>query len=196
MDNGTSKNMTKTTDNNTLVFPLKTRLRDGTRILIRPLQPEDRADLLRGFGKLSIGSRRFRFLMPIHKLSRYQLSALMEVDQKNHVAVGVKDIGRLDKPGIAIGRFVRVAEKSGTAEFAITVIDEYQNRGLGTLLLELLIRAAQERGIEVLQGFLLDDNLAMIRLLGRFGAVIKREAGNVLQADLQVEPPTPSNTPT
>ena len=188
--------MTKTTDNNTLVFPLKTRLRDGTRILVRPLQPEDRTDLLRGFEKLSIGSRRFRFLMPIRKLSKYQLSALMEVDQKNHVAVGVKDIGRPGKPGIAIGRFVRVAEKSRTAEFAITVIDEYQNRGMGTLLLELLIRAAQERGIEVLQGFLLDDNLAMIRLLRRFGAVIKREAGNVLQADLQVAPPTPSNSPT
>jgi RimJ/RimL family protein N-acetyltransferase len=189
MGNGMNK-MTKTTNHDTLVFPLKTRLRDGTRILIRPLQLEDRADLLRGFDKLSMGSRRFRFLTPIRKLSQYQLSALLEVDQINHLAVGVKDIGRPGKPGIAVGRFVRLEEKSRTAEFAITVIDEYQNRGLGTLLLNLLIRAAHERGIEVLQGFLLDDNVTMIRLLRRFGAVIKRDSGNVLQADLQVDPPT------
>lgn len=180
--------MTKTTDQTSLVFPLKTKLRDGTRILIRPLQLEDREDLVRGFEKLSMGSRRFRFLTPIRKLSQYQLRCLIEVDHLNHVAVGVKDIGRPGKPGIAVGRFVRLEEESLTAEFAITVIDEYQKRGLGTLLLELLLRAAQERGIEVLQGFLLDDNLAMIRLLERFGAVIKRDSGNVLQADLPVAP--------
>jgi RimJ/RimL family protein N-acetyltransferase len=180
--------MTKTTDQTSLVFPLKTKLRDGTRILIRPLQLEDREDLVRGFEKLSMGSRRFRFLTPIRKLSQYQLRSLIEVDHLNHVAVGVKDIGRPGKPGIAVGRFVRLEEESLTAEFAITVIDEYQKRGLGTLLLELLLRAAQERGIEVLQGFLLDDNLAMIRLLERFGAVIKRDSGNVLQADLPVAP--------
>ena len=70
-----------------VVFPLKTRLRDGTRILIRPLQLEDTADLLRGFQKLSMDSRRFRFLSPIRKLSKYQLTSLVEVDQINHVAI-------------------------------------------------------------------------------------------------------------
>jgi RimJ/RimL family protein N-acetyltransferase len=109
------------------------------------------------------------------------------VDHLNHVAIGVKDIGRPGKPGIAVGRFVRLEEESPAAEFAITVIDEYQNRGLGTLLLELLMRAACERGIEYLQGFLLDDNLAMIRLLERFGAVIKRESGNMLRAELPID---------
>lgn len=178
--------MTNNTGLSAPEFPLKTKLRDGTRILIRPLQPEDHADLLRGFEKLSIGSRRFRFLSPIRKLSKYQLSSLIEVDHLNHVAVGVKDIGRRSKPGIAVARFVRLEEESRTAEFAVTVIDEYQNRGLGTLLLDLLIGAANQRGIEVLRGFLLDDNLAMMRLLERFGAAIKRETGNVLQADLPV----------
>ena len=178
--------MTKTTELTTPVFPLKTKLRDGTRILIRPLQLEDRADLVRGFEKLSMGSRRFRFLVPIRKLSEYQLRSLIEVDNLNHVAVGVKDIGRRGKPGIAVARFVRLEAESHIAEFAITVIDEYQNRGLGTLLLEILMKTAHTRGIEVIRGFLLDDNVAIIRLLERFGATIKRESGNVLQADLPV----------
>jgi GNAT superfamily N-acetyltransferase len=178
--------MNRTTEQSTVVFPLKTKLRDGTRILIRPLRPDDRADLLHGFEKLSMDSRRFRFLTPIHKLSKYQISALVEVDHLNHVAFGVRDIGRRGQPGIAIGRFVRLEEEPSAAEFAVTVIDEYQNRGLGTLLFELLIKTARERGIEVLRGFLLVDNAAMVRLLEHFGARIKRESGNVLQADLQV----------
>jgi RimJ/RimL family protein N-acetyltransferase len=183
--------MTKTIQTETIVFPIKTKLRDGTKVLVRPLQPEDKKDLLQGFGKLSIGSRRFRFLSPIRKLSAYQLKSLIEVDQVNHVAIGVKDIGRLGKPGIAIGRFVRLDTEPNTAEFAITVTDEYQNRGVGTLLAGLLMRAAQGRGIEILRGFLLDDNLAMIRLLGNLAARMKRETGNVLQADLRVGASSP-----
>lgn len=174
-------------ENSAVVFPLKTKLRDGTKILIRPLQPDDRADLLHGFEKLSLDSRRFRFLTPIHKLSKSQISALVEVDHLNHVAFGVRDIGRRGQPGIAIGRFVRLEAEPSTAEFAITVIDEYQNRGLGTLLTALLVRTAHERGIEALRGFLLADNSTMIRLLEHFGAFIKRESGNVLQADLPVD---------
>jgi RimJ/RimL family protein N-acetyltransferase len=172
------------------VFPLKTKLRDGTRILIRPLRLEDRADLVRGFEKLSAGSRRFRFFTPIHKLSDYHLRTLIEVDDRNHVAIGVKDIGRRGNPGIAVARFVRLEEQPNVAEFAVTVIDEYQNRGLGTLLLDILRTTALDRGIEVLRGFLLDDNVAMMKLLERCGASIKRDSGKVLQTDLRISPGT------
>jgi len=119
-------------------FPLKTRLTDGTRILVRPLKPEDRNDLLKGFEKLSIASRRYRFLSPIRKLTERQLQLLLDMDNVNHVAIGVRDIGRLKKPGIAIGRMVRYEQQPEIAEFAITVIDEYQKRGIGTLLIRLL----------------------------------------------------------
>jgi ribosomal protein S18 acetylase RimI-like enzyme len=180
--------MTKTVGSNALAFPLKTELADGTRVLIRPLLPEDRAKLVRGFEKLSIDSRRFRFMTPIRKLSEYQLRSLIEVDQQNHVAIGVQDIGRSGKPGIAIGRFVRLEDEPHVAEFAVTVIDEYQNRGLGKLLIKILINAAAQREIDVLRGFVLEDNRIMIKLLENFGASIKRESGNVLQADLPVTP--------
>ncbi|MCK5008381.1 MAG: GNAT family N-acetyltransferase [Spirochaetales bacterium] len=183
--------MTETVQTEAIVFPIRTKLQDGTKMLIRPLQRSDRNDLIRGFSMLSMGSRRFRFLTPIRKLSEYQLKSLIEVDQLNHVAIGVKDIGRLGKPGIAIGRFVRLEDEPTIAEFALTVSDEYQNRGIGKLLTRLLMRVARERGIQVLRGFLLDDNLAMIRLLESFGARTKRETGNVLQSDLPVVMATP-----
>ena len=178
--------MTEITETKAIVFPYKTRLRDGTRILMRPLRLEDREDLVRGFEKLSMDSRRYRFLTPLRKLTDYQLKSLIEVDNPNHVAIGVKDIGRWGKPGIGVARFVRLESEPLIAEFAITVIDAYQNRGLGTLLLEILMTLAHDRGIEVLRGFLLADNMAVIRLLERFGARIKRESWNVFQADLPV----------
>ena len=177
---------TNSTAADTLVFPQKIKLRDGTRVLIRPLQAEDRDDLIHGFSKLSIGSRRYRFLSPIRKLTEKQLESLLDVDQLNHVAIGVKDIGRIGKPGIAIGRFVRLHDEPSVAEFAITVIDEYQNRGLGSLLTRILMEAAREHGIRVLRGYLLDDNASMIRILKRFGAGLKREWGNVLKTDLTI----------
>jgi RimJ/RimL family protein N-acetyltransferase len=167
-------------------FPLRTQLRDGTRVRVRPLRSGDGGELLKGFQRLSISSRRFRFLSPIRKLTDWQLKALIEVDQVNHVAIGVQDISRPGRPGIGIGRFVRLEKEPWAAEFAITVIDDYQRRGVGTLLLRLLIKAAQERGIETLQGFLLEDNTAMIGLLVKFGACLRRDAGNILCAELPV----------
>jgi RimJ/RimL family protein N-acetyltransferase len=154
----------------------RARLRDGTPILVRTLQPGDRAELARGFARLSPGSRRFRFLAPLHKLSPERLRELTEVDQHDHVAIAARDESRPDHPGIGVARFVRLEQDAGVAEFAITVIDEYQNRGLGTLLLKL-------------RGFLLADNLAMLHLLRRFEATWRRAWDNTLGVDLTVPLP-------
>jgi RimJ/RimL family protein N-acetyltransferase len=179
---------------------LKTTLADGTQVLIRPLRPGDRAELRRGFGLLSLASRRFRFISPIRRLTEPQLEQLTVVDQVNHVALGVRDVGRRGGPGIAVARFVRlqraVAEAASArpaaargpevAEFAVTVIDEYQGRGLGTLLVRLLLRAARSVGVDILRGYVLEDNTAMWRVLQHFVTEIRRDAGNLLQVDLPV----------
>jgi RimJ/RimL family protein N-acetyltransferase len=169
----------------------RARLRDGTPILVRTLQPGDRAELARGFARLSAGSRRFRFLAPLHKLTPVQLRELTEVDQHDHVAIAARDESRPDHPGIGVARFVRLEQDPGVAEFAITVIDEYQNRGLGTLLLNLLLKAAQTLQVRTLRGFLLADNLAMLHLLHKFEATWRRAWDNTLGVDLPVPLPAP-----
>ena len=167
----------------------RARLRDGTPILVRTLQPGDREELARGFARLSPGSRRFRFLAPLHKLSPEQLRELTEVDQHDHVAIAARDESRPDHPGIGVARFVRLEQDPGVAEFAITVIDEYQNRGLGTLLLKLLLKAAQAVQVRTLRGFMLADNLAMLHLLRKFEATWRRAWDNTLGVDLTVPLP-------
>jgi RimJ/RimL family protein N-acetyltransferase len=168
---------------------LRARLRDGTPVLVRTLQPEDREELLRGFARLSACSRRFRFLSPLHKLSPEQARHLTEVDQYNHVAIAARDESRPDHPGIGVARFVRLEQDPRVAEFAITVIDEYQHRGLGTLLLKLLLKAAQALQVRTLRGFLLADNLAMLHLLRKFEATWRRAWDNTLGVDLPVPQP-------
>jgi RimJ/RimL family protein N-acetyltransferase len=169
---------------------LKTTLADGTRVLVRPLRPGDRAELQRGFGLLSMASRRFRFVSPMRRLTEPQLEQLTIVDQINHVALGVRDVGRRGGPGIAVARFVRLQPADPpepvVAEFAVTVIDEYQGRGLGTLLVRLLLQAARSLGVEVLRGYVLEDNAVMLRVLQRFVTETRRDSGNVLRVDLPV----------
>jgi GNAT superfamily N-acetyltransferase len=158
------------------------RLQDGTPILVRNLRPGDAEELLRGFARLSAGSRRFRFLSPLHKLSPKQVHELTDVDQHDHVAIAARDESRPDHPGIGVARFVRLEQDPEVAEFAITVIDDYQRRGLGTLLLKAL-------RVRTLRGFLLADNLAMLQLLRKFGATMVRAWDNTLRADLIVPRP-------
>jgi RimJ/RimL family protein N-acetyltransferase len=165
------------------------RLQDGTPILVRNLRPGDAEELLRGFARLSAGSRRFRFLSPLHKLSPKQVHELTDVDQHDHVAIAARDESRPDHPGIGVARFVRLEQDPEVAEFAITVIDDYQRRGLGTLLLKLLLKAAQALRVRTLRGFLLADNLAMLQLLRKFGATMVRAWDNTLRADLIVPRP-------
>lgn len=189
---------------------LHATLKDGTRVLVRALRPGDRAEMRRGFGLLSLASRRFRFITPIRRLSEPQLEQLTAVDQVDHVAIGARDVGRRGRPGVAVARFVRLnapreadagpahagepggagpvgADRRTVAEFAVTVIDAYQGRGLGTLLVRLLLQAARSVGVEVLRGYVLEDNTAMLRVLGRFVTDTHRDSGNVLRVDVPVE---------
>jgi GNAT superfamily N-acetyltransferase len=178
---------------------LHATLRDGTRVLVRALRPGDRAELRRGFGRLSLASRRFRFISPIRRLSEPQLEQLTAVDQVDHVAIGARDVGRRGRPGVAAARFVRLpapreagagpagADARTVAEFAVTVIDAYQGRGLGTLLVRLLLQAARSVGVEVLRGYVLEDNTAMLRILQRFAIETHRDSGNVLRIDVPVD---------
>jgi len=88
--------------------------------------------------------------------------------------------------GAGIARYVRLQEESDIAEFAITIVDAWQGRGLGAILLERLIESARENGIRILRGYVLPGNSAMIRLGKRFDAQIEYE-DSVLRVDITVQ---------
>ena len=116
------------------------RLPDGTPVRVRPLVAGDRGPLLAGFAALSPRSRRSRFLRDVSdaQFERMLPVLLDTVDQQSHVALLLYAGGR----PIGVGRLRRFLADPGAADLAVTVADDWQGRGAGSILAgELLARA-------------------------------------------------------
>src|SRR5690348_9203241 len=111
------------------------RLRDGSRVLIRPVRSTDASLIAEGFARLSERSRRMRFLGKKDELTPAELHYFANVDHHDHEALGAldPDSGR----GVGVARYVRDADDRQAAEIALTIADDWQGRGLGTELLEI-----------------------------------------------------------
>jgi hypothetical protein len=107
--------------------PVEVTLRDGTTIAVRALVPEDRELIVAAFERLSPRSRFLRFFSPLPRLTSGMLDALMDVDHVRHVAL----VAVHDEACIGVVRYVVDGPDPTFADFAITVIDAHQGRGLG-----------------------------------------------------------------
>jgi RimJ/RimL family protein N-acetyltransferase len=145
---------------------------------VRPIEPGDKAALTAAFERLSEQSRYQRFMTAISELSDSQLRYLTELDHHDHEALIAFEPGSGDAVGVA--RFVRL-EDPASAEAAVTVIDDWQGRGLGTALCQLLAERARDEGIERFTALLLASNEQMHDVLASLGPaqVISRDAGTV-----------------
>ncbi len=162
-------------------------LRDGSRVRIRQGHESDRPMLLRGFERLSEESRYRRFLAPMTELTEATVRYLTEIDHHDHEAIIAVD--EASGEGIGVARYVRNEQRPDVAEVAVTVIDDWQRRGLGGVLLEVIGERARAEGITRFTAMLLATNERMLKLLRRTGSVrvVDREAGTV-----EVEMPVPS----
>lgn len=172
-------------------------LADGTRVSFRPLRPDDRDALHEAFRALSPSSRYSRFLRPIGDLSDDALDHLTHVDGKDHVALVAtrESLDLKDERGVAIGRFIRLPqkEKRRVAEVAITVADDMQGRGLGTMMLRALADEARTRDIDAFEAEMLAEHRTLPRLLRLGAKIVSRDPGVVLvDVPLDALPPLPS----
>lgn len=163
-------------------------IRDGTRLLIGRVTPEDAPILAEGFAQLSQESRRLRFLTGKPSLSQAELDYLTNVDGHDHEALGAIDpqTGR----GVAIARFVRDEDDPTKAEAAVTVADEWQRRGVGKLLLERLSERARAEGITHFTALVSADNAGMKSLIARLGypVQISQIRGGTFQYEVAIGP--------
>ena len=162
-------------------------LADGTDVVLRLVRPGDSALLVRGFERLSPESRYRRFLTYKKALSDDEILYFTHVDGMKHFAIGAV-VERADgsEEGVGIARFVRLADNPLAAEAALTVVDDYQDKGLGQLLLERLFSAAAERGLRELHFIVLPSNgraLALLHKLqsGTKHAVVARFEGSTVK---------------
>jgi GNAT superfamily N-acetyltransferase len=154
-------------------------LRDGSLVRIRQGHSSDRHLLLRGFQRLSPESRYRRFLAPMSELSEATVHYLTEIDHHDHEAMIAleEDTGE----GIGVARYVRDPARPDSAEVAVTVVDDWQGRGLGTLLLDVIGARAREVGITTFTAVMLATNRVMMDLLKQFDSVrlVDQDAGTV-----------------
>ncbi len=159
---------------------------------MRLLGPADKEDLRRGFEQLSIRTRRLRFLTLQNRLTDSQLNYLTNIDNQDHLALGAYDTSHGEPKGIGVARYIRLSDEPDTAEFAVTVIDAYQGRGVGRLLCELLIEAALDHAIKTFRGYVSQENASLVELLKQLGARTTLEEGRLMRIDLDLPPVAPS----
>jgi len=160
-------------------------LPDGTPLLVRPILPDDKLMLLRAFDRLSPESRYARFFSPMPRLSAPLLDYFTEVDYDNHFAwVALSPEGHEDV-GVGVARYVRTADPC-VAEAAVTVIDAYQRRGIGGLLLDALALEASEHGIRRLEGLVLAGNNSMLAVLHRARARVSPDGPGTVRFEIDL----------
>jgi len=144
-------------------------LPDGQAVRIRAIRPGDRQALHDGFHRLSKATVRDRFFNVKMDLTPQELTYFTEVDFSCHVALVAEFENDLERRPVGVGRFVRNREQPDSCEFAITIADEYQGRGIGKALLKHLVSCARELGVRQLDASVLPQNARMSNLLQRSG---------------------------
>jgi RimJ/RimL family protein N-acetyltransferase len=170
-------------------------LDDGSQLILRMVLPSDKAAFVTGLGQLSESSRYQRFMAPKTGFSDSELAFLTEVDGENHLAI----VAGLEKPGaepegIGVARIVRLEDDPETAEIGITVVDAWQCRGIGRLLLERIVAAGAERGIRRIRAQVMADNSQVMALLKDYIVVGQLETDHgVLSVDFPIPEQNPAD---
>src|SRR3954471_8087194 len=163
----------------------RVRLRDGSRVIVRPVRPEDREMFAAGFERMSGESRYRRFMSHKKKLSERELDFFTRLDHDLHEAIGAIDEATGEGAGVA--RMHRRPDDPTVAEAAVTVVDDWQGGGLGGALLERLTARARELGVKRFEASLFTTNKAMLRLFERLGCMrLEREGLDVLVIDVEL----------
>jgi RimJ/RimL family protein N-acetyltransferase len=164
----------------------RTVLRDGSHVLIRPVRSTDAPLLADGFARLSAASRWMRFLTPKKELSPAELRYFTDLDHHDHEALGALDHG--DGRGVGIARYIRRTDDRYAADIAVTIVDDWQGRGLGTELLARLSDRARQEGIHRFTALVAAENVAIARLLGNMCARLTGRESNTLEYEIALVP--------
>jgi RimJ/RimL family protein N-acetyltransferase len=145
-----------------------------TDLLIREITAADRPALMFIFRRLSADSRYQRFLTPKPALTGPELGELIAVDHWHHEALIAWS--PTPRAPIAVARYIR-GRDFDVAELAVTVVDEWQRRGVGTELLRALRTRAERAGIRCFTATMLWGNRGAVQLLRGLGPVTTTRSG-------------------
>ena len=144
-------------------------LRDGRRVVLRPVRPEDEPAHDEFITRLSPEDSRFRFFHYVRAMPHSELARLTQIDYDREMAF----IAAAEGPGgdaETLGVIRAVADPDNeAAEFSLVVRSDVKRQGLGTLLLRKLVDYCRGRGTRRLEGEVLAENAPMLELVKSFG---------------------------
>ena len=151
-------------------LPRAIALEDGATLRLRAIRPDDEPRLRELFHRLSPRSVYQRFFRAYDRLPDDWYHRFTHVDYRARLALVAEDAGAVRgvarwEPGPA----------AGVAEIAVVVEDAWQGRGLGGVLLDALLTAAEARGIRRFTADVLAENRPMLRLIARLGDILHRD---------------------
>jgi acetyltransferase len=135
-------------------------LPDGTHVTIRGLERVD-ANRERDFlGALSPETLRLRFLGQVHRPSEALVEQLTDIDPARDLALAAVVPQDGDERILGVARY-RTSDDGTRCECAVTVLDDWHRRGLGTALMRRLIEVAKSAGVREMYSIDSSENSEM-----------------------------------
>ncbi len=158
---------------------------DGTDVTLRPVRPEDEPAHHEMLTSLSENTLKERFFQVIRQITHDMHARMCNIDYDREMAI-VAEVPEGDKKRIiGIGRLI-IEYDFKTAEFAVLVHDDYQGRGLGYKLVDTIIGIGQEKGVKEIYGYVLSENVRMIRMCTLLGFTSEPSEEGVTKVSLRL----------
>ena len=165
------------------------KLKDGSIATLRPIRPEDEPLMVEFHKTLSDSSVHFRYFGTLkleERIAHDRLTRICFNDYDREIALVVDR----EAPGgvheiLGIGRLSRTLE-DGTADFAVLVSDAWQHHGLGTELMEKLVRIAEDEGLSRISGSIMSGNSGMQKICRKAGFQSQRLPDGDYRADMML----------
>ena len=168
-------------------------MKNGTEVMIRPIQPEDEPLLVQFHKTLSEESVYFRYFHLInlsHRVAHERLTRICFIDYDREMALVAerKDPQTRVSEILAVGRLSKI-HGTDEAEFALLVSDQYQGLGLGTELLQRLVQVGRQEQIQRINATILFDNHPMQHICEKLGFQLHHSiADSWVNAEIELYP--------
>ncbi|USD63823.1 bifunctional acetate--CoA ligase family protein/GNAT family N-acetyltransferase [Vibrio sp. SCSIO 43140] len=143
-------------------------LRDETRVLLRPIRPEDEpyhADFINNVTKEDLYKR---FFSDVGEFNHEALANLTQIDYDREMAFVAVDLSHKTPHIIGVSR-VLVTPDNSDAEFAILIRSDLKGNGLGRILMNKIIDYCKNKQTRQISGMTMPTNRGMLTLAQKLG---------------------------
>ncbi len=144
------------------------RLKDGRDVLLRPIRPEDEPLEKQLINGLSEESSRYRFFHILKDITHTMLTRYCNIDYDREMAIMAEYSLDGKKRSVGVSRLI-IEPDGQSGEFAVLIADDFQGKGLGLKLSDMLIGVARERGLKSIYALVLNENKKMLGLANKLG---------------------------